>query len=205
MHHRLHASPDRLKATQPQQVQGCGPQRSHRYGAIAPLVMAVLLQLGVADSVPALNSPTGSHLLQQCFWGSAQASEKQVHSLKRLAAAAAGGADLHDPAGADLRLADVIRCLLCPQAAGDVAAVADLVICCHERDPALSLELAADLAAQRLLFGFHCQEEVGPLLLKLSKNGFCVWRASDWMRASSKSSSLSSFSSTARSLLSLVA
>jgi hypothetical protein len=44
------------------------------------------------------------------------------------------------------------------------------VIRCHERDPALSLELAADLAAQRLLVGFHCQEEVGPLLLELSKN-----------------------------------
>ena len=205
MHHRLHAAPDRLKATQPQQVQGCGPQRGHRSGAIAPVAMGVLLQLGVADPVPALNAPTGSHLLQQCFWGGAQAGEKQVHGLKRLAVTAAGGADLHDPAGADPGLADVIRCLFCPQAPGDVAAVADLVIRCHKRDPALSLELAADLAAQRLLVGFHCQEEVGPLLLELSKNGFCVWRASAWMRAPSRSSSPSSSRSTARSWLSLVA
>jgi hypothetical protein len=35
-----------------------------------------------------------------------------------------------------------------PQRPGDVAAVADLVIRCHERDLALSLELAADLAVQ---------------------------------------------------------
>jgi hypothetical protein len=48
------------------------------------------------------------------------------------------------------------------------------VIGCHERDLALSLELAADLAVQRLLVGFHCQQEVGPLLLEELKKGRCV-------------------------------
>jgi hypothetical protein len=35
---------------------------------------------------------------------------------------------------------------------------------------ALSLELASDLAMQRLLIGFYRQKEVGPLLLELPKN-----------------------------------
>jgi hypothetical protein len=39
-----------------------------------------------------------------------------------------------------------------------------------KRDLALSLELAADLAVQRLLVGFNRQEEVGTLLLELPKN-----------------------------------
>ncbi|MCP9859682.1 hypothetical protein, partial [Cyanobium sp. Cruz-8H5] len=69
-----------------------------------------------------------------------------------------------------------------PQRPGDVAAMADLVIGCHERDFPLSLELAADVAVQRLLvgysFGEDCvydrQEEVGPLLLEELKKGRCV-------------------------------
>jgi len=64
--------------------------------------------------------------------------------------------------------------------------VADLVIPCQERDLALSLELAADLAMQRSPVGLLLrrslqldrQQEIRPLLLKLPKNGFCVWRAS---------------------------
>jgi len=71
-------------------------------------------------------------------------------------------------------------------ASRDGAAVADLVIRCHERDLAPSLELAADLAVQRLLVGYSYGEdcvydrqmEVGPLLLELSKNGFWVCRES---------------------------
>jgi hypothetical protein len=34
---------------------------------------------------------------------------------------------------------------------------------------ALALKLAADLAVERLLIGFHGQEEVGPLLLELPR------------------------------------
>ena len=47
----------------------------------------------------------------------------------------------------------MLRRLFGPQGPGDVATVADLVIRCHERDLALSLKLAADLAVQRLLVG----------------------------------------------------
>ena len=78
-------------------------------------------------------------------------------------------------------------------------AVADLVIRCHKRDLALSLELAADLAVQRLLVGFNRQEEVGPLLLELPKNGRWVWSASAWINTPSRSGSPSSCRSTARS------
>ena len=91
--------------------------------------------------------------------------------------------------------------------------MADLVINCHKRDVALSLELTLDLAMQRLLIGFHRQKEVGPLLLELPKNGRWVWRATPsekaaptaWMRTPSKSISPSNCRSTARSWFSLVA
>jgi len=43
-----------------------------------------------------------------------------------------------------------------------IAAVADLSIPCYKRGLALSLELALDLAIQRLLIGFHRQKQVGP-------------------------------------------
>ena len=56
--------------------------------------------------------------------------------------------------------------------------MADLVIRCHKRDVTLSLELALDLAMQRLLVAFDGQEEVGPLLLELPKNGRWVCKAS---------------------------
>ena len=125
--------------------------------------------------------------------------------LKGLAVAPAGGSDFHDPAGAGPGLADVLRGLFCPQRPGDAATVADLLIRCHKRDLALSLELAADLAVQRLLVGFHRQEEVGPLLLELPKNGRWVWSASAWISKPSRSSSPSNCRSTARSWFTPVA
>jgi hypothetical protein len=99
----------------------------------------------------------------------------------------------------------VIWSLFGAQHPGDVAAVANLVIRCHERDFALAVELAADLAVQRLLVGFNRQEEVGPLLLELPKNGRWVWSASAWISTPSRSSSPSSCRSTARSCFSPVA
>ena len=49
---------------------------------------------------------------------------------------------------------------------------------CGEGDVTLALELALDLAVQGLLVGFDDQEEVGPLLLELPKNGRWVCKAS---------------------------
>jgi hypothetical protein len=187
VHHRLHPGSNRLKTGQPQQVEGCRSQRGHRSCAIAAVPVRILMELGIADPVPAFNAPAVTHQLQQGFWGGAQAGVAprgapgeplEVGGLKWLAITTAGGHHLHDLAGADPVLADVLRCLFCSQHPGDVAAMADLVIPCHERDPALSLELAADLAVERLLVSLllrrslrlHRQEEVGPLLLELPQN-----------------------------------
>jgi len=178
VHHRLHAGSNRPKPSQPQQVEGCGSQRGHDSGAVAPVTVSVLVELGIADPMPALNAPAVAHQLQQCFWRGAQAGQKEVGGPKGLAVAAAGGRHLHDPARTDPGLADVLRGFFGPQSPGDVAAMADLVIHCHERDLAISLQLAADLAVKRFLVRLDRQEEVGPLLLELPKNGFWVCRAS---------------------------
>ena len=103
------------------------------------------MELGVPDPVPALNAPAVPHQLQQGFWRGAQACQKQVGGLKRLAVTGTSGRDFHDPAGADPGLSDVLWSLLGAQRPGDVAAMANLVIPCHERDRALALELAAYL------------------------------------------------------------
>ena len=98
------------------------------------------------------------------------------------------GGHLHDPAGTDPGLPDVLRRLFRLQRPADVAAVVDLVIGCYEMDLAFLLVLTADLTVQRLLVGsslrgrlrLHRQVEVSPLHLQLSKNGFWVWSASAW-------------------------
>ncbi len=99
----------------------------------------------------------------------------------------------------------MLRSLFGAKRPGDVAAVANLMIRCHKRDVPLSLELRSDLTMQRLLVALDGQEEVGPLLLELPKNGRWVWRASAWMNTPSRSSSPSNCRSTARSWFSPVA
>jgi len=165
------------------------------------------MELGVTDPVPAIDTPAVSYQLQQGFWRGAQAGEKQVGRLKGLAVTGAIGGHLHDPAGADPGLTDVLWSLFGTQRTGDVATVADLVIRCHKRDVTLSLELRSDLTMQRLLVAILLrrslwldgQEEVGPLLLELPKNGRWVWSASAWISTPPRSSSPSSCRSTARS------
>jgi len=159
--------------------RGSGSQRGHHSNAIAPVAMGVLVELGVADLVPAFNAPAISDPLQQRLWRCAEAGEEQMGGVNGLAVTGAGGRDFNDPAGSGPGLADVLKSLFGPQHPSDVPAVTDLVIRCHERELALSLELAANLAEQRLLVGesfgevcvYNLQEEVGPLLLKLAKNG----------------------------------
>jgi len=162
------------------------------------------MDLGVADPVPALNAPAVSHQLQQRFWRGVQAGEEQVLRMKGFAVAATGGRHLHDPAGAYPGLGDVRRSLFSTQGPGDYATVADLVIPCHEKNLALPLEVAADLEVQRLLVGLDRQQEVGPLLLELPKNGCWVCRASAWISTPSRSSSPRSHRWTARSWFSPV-
>ncbi len=77
----LHASSDRAKPSQPQQVEGCSPQRGHSTSPIAAEAVRVLVELGVADPVPALNASTVPHQLKQGFWCGAQTGEEQVDRL----------------------------------------------------------------------------------------------------------------------------
>jgi hypothetical protein len=122
-----------------------------------------------------------------------------VRGRERLAITGACGDHFRNPAGALPVGLDVHRRFFRPQSPADVTAMADLVIGCHEQDPALSNQLIGDLAVERLLVGLDRQEEVGPLLRELPKNACCVWSASAWIRTPSRSSSPSSFWSTARS------
>ena len=85
MHDRLQAGSDRLETGQPQQVHGRGAQRAHRAGAIAPVAVGVLMELGVTDPVPALNAPAVAYQPEQGFRGGTQAGEKQVGRSKWLA------------------------------------------------------------------------------------------------------------------------
>jgi len=97
--HRLQAGADRLKSIQPQQIQACRPQRSQRTGAVAPVAMGVLMELGIADPVPAFQAPAVLHQTQQGFWRGAQAGDKQVRGTEGLALPGALGDHLDDPAG----------------------------------------------------------------------------------------------------------
>jgi hypothetical protein len=125
--------------------------------------------------------------------------------FERLAVTCACCHHFRNPAGAMPVLLDVAWCLFGSEIPGDVAPMADLVITCDERDLALSNQLAGDLPVEGFLVGFDRQQEVGPLLRELPKNACCVWSASAWMSTPSRSSSPSSFWSTARSWFSPVA
>ena len=71
---------------------------------------------------------------------------------------------------------------------------------CGERDLALSLELAGNLAVERGLVGFDGQGDVGPLLEAPAKKTCVVCRASAWISLPSRFIVLSSSLSAARSL-----
>lgn len=119
-------------------------------------MVGVLMELGVLDPVPAPNAPAVSYQLTQGVWGGAQAGKEQAARPRWLAITASIGVYPYDQAGTDPGLANVLWRLFSPQRPGDVAAMADLAIHCHERDLALSLDLRSDLAVQRLLVGFDC-------------------------------------------------
>jgi hypothetical protein len=167
--------------------------------------MLVLVELGVADPVPAFDAPALPDQSQQGFWGGAQAGEEQVPGAERFAITSAAGQQLNDPGTAWPIRFDVLRCLFGPQRPGDLAAMANLVMRYSKRDLALPLELGVDLPDEGFLVGLGAQQEVGPLLRELPKNALCVWRASAWISTPSRSSSPKSFLSSACSLPWLVA
>ena len=125
-------------------------------------------------------------------------------SLGPLALADHDGDHLHDPAAARPVRLDVLRGLPGSQDPGGVATMLVLVIRCGERDLALSLELAADLAMEGALVPFDGQEEVGPLGEAPVKNAWVVCSASAWISTPLRSRLASSSLRAARSLDSLV-
>jgi len=112
-----------------------------------------------------------------------------MRGLERLALAGADGDYLNDPAGDMPVRFDVLRRFLGAQCPSDVTAVAEFMIRCSERDLALAKQLAGDLLVQRPLIGLDGQQDVGPLLLELLKNGFWVWSASAQISTPLRSSS----------------
>jgi len=91
VHHRQHPDADRLKDGQLQQVESCGSQFDHRPFAITSVAVSDFMELGVPDPVSALNNPAFSYQFQHCFWGGAQAREKQMSGTEGLAVRGTGG------------------------------------------------------------------------------------------------------------------
>ena len=57
--------------------------------------MPVLMELGIADLVPAFDAPALSDLSRQGFWAGAHAGEEHMSCLERLALAGAAGGHLN--------------------------------------------------------------------------------------------------------------
>ncbi len=53
MHHCVQALADGVESSQAQQIQGCGPHRGQHASPVAAVAVFVLVELGVADPVPA--------------------------------------------------------------------------------------------------------------------------------------------------------
>lgn len=134
MHHRVQALADGIESSKAQKIQGCGPHRGQDTGAIAAVAVFVLVELGVADPVPAFNAPALPDQAQQGFWGGAQAGKEQMPRFERLDATAAADDHFNDPGRPWPVRLDVLRCLFGPQHPGDLTAVTDLVMRCGERD-----------------------------------------------------------------------
>lgn len=64
------------------------------------------------------------------------------------------GDQFHDPGATGPGFLDVVRSFLGPDLPAGIPPMAFLLIRCGERDPALSLELVADLPVERRLVGF---------------------------------------------------
>lgn len=128
MHRCLNSGSDRPKTSQAQQVQSRGSQHGYCFGAIAPVAMGFVVDLGVAEEVPAFNASAGAHQFEQGFWRCPQAGEDQVGRLKLLAITSARGSDFHAPARADPGFSNLLQLLFVPQGPGTVPTLADPAI-----------------------------------------------------------------------------
>ena len=122
------ASPSshRMMTVEPQQVQGQGAQRGQHRCTGTAIAVVILMELGVAEPVPAFNAPAVPHQLQQRFWRGAQAGEEEVPLEGRLASTLAADDQFDDPTAAGPGLGDEVRSLFGPEAPGGVASVSVL-------------------------------------------------------------------------------
>ena len=129
--------------------------------------------MGVADTAPSiLTAPAMRDLPQQCLWTGSQAGDEIVASGPALAVALdRRGGQLHDPGTAGPGDLDLMRGFLGPDLPAGDTPVAFLLIRCSEGDPALSVELTADLPVQVRLETIEGQ---GVGLNQLSVQLLCV-------------------------------
>ena len=123
--------------------------------------------------------------------------------MPRAAGALTGGLgrdELYDRGAARPVLLDVLRSFFGPELPDGVTAVAFLVIRCSERDLALPLELATDLAVELWLVRFDGQGDVGTLVEAPAKKSRVVCSASAWIKTPSSFIVLRSCLRAARSL-----
>ena len=123
MGHGGQPSSHRVVTVEPKQVQGQGAQRGQHRCTGAAIAVVILMELGVAEPVPAFNAPAVPHQLQQRFWRSAQAGEEEVPLEGGLAGTLAADDQFDDQAAAGPGLGDAVRRLLGPEGPGGVASV----------------------------------------------------------------------------------
>ena len=123
MGHRGKPSSYRVVAVEPKQVQGRSAQRGQQRCTGAAIAVSILMELGVAEPVPAFNAPAVPHQLQQGFWRGSQAGEKEVPLEGRLSGTLAADGQFDDPVAAGPGLGDEIRSLFGPECPAGLAPV----------------------------------------------------------------------------------
>jgi len=114
--------------------------------------MSAFTQQSDPDPVPLVfDAPALPFQAQHCLGAGAQGGEEIVNLFGRLAVAAAGSDQLHDPATAWPVLLDVLWRFANPQDPSCVATMSFLVMHSSVKNLIFSLELAADLPMQALL------------------------------------------------------
>ena len=116
-------SSHRVVAVEPKQDLGQGAQRGQHRCTGAAVAVVILMELGVAEPVPAFNAPAVPHQFQQGFWRGAQAGEEEVPLEGGLAGTLAADDQFDDPATAGPGLSDEVRSLSGPEGPGGVAPV----------------------------------------------------------------------------------
>jgi hypothetical protein len=108
---------------EPQQVQGQSAQRGQHRCTWAALAVAIFMELGACEPVPAFNGPAVVHQLRLRVWRGAQADEKEVALGGGLAGTLAADDQLDNPAAARPGLGDQVRSLFGPECPGGVPPV----------------------------------------------------------------------------------